>query len=178
MTKQELIQLFGVITILFPQDKRFERANSMIVDTWYEVLADIDIGTAKQAILAHSVNSTYPPTIADIRKYAVKPAVTESAEEAWARVNAALRDGIYHSKERFAELPDVCKRLVGSPSLIQDLAKSESDSSIAAFRSRFMKQYDIEKAQANQQALIPGNVRQALQGAQAVDLAALTEGEG
>ena len=159
--KQDVVKLFGVITNLFPNDKRFASADANMVSAWHELLQDIDFGIAAKAIAAHAATNDYPPTIAEIRRFCIK-ANGESAEQAWARVLHALKDSAYHSAERFAELPEVCKRLVGSANVLKEWAISEEQTSVSVARTRFLAQYDIEKRKETERKMIPSAIRQLL----------------
>lgn len=159
--KQDVVKLFGVITNLFPNDKRFAAADANMVSAWHELLQDIDFRIATKAIAAHAATNDYPPTIAEIRRFCIK-ADGESAEQAWARVLHALKDSAYHSAERFAELPEVCKRLVGSANVLKEWAISEEQTSVSVARTRFLAQYDIEKRKETERKMIPSAIRQLL----------------
>jgi hypothetical protein len=158
MTKQEVAKLFGAITNLYPNEKRFAAADVNMVSAWHELLQDIDFRIAAKAIAAHAATNDYPPTIAEIRRFCIK-AEGESAEEAWARVLHALKDSAYHSAERYAELPEVCKRLVGSANVLKEWAISEDQTSVSVARARFLAQYDMEKRKDMERKMIPTSIR-------------------
>lgn len=162
MTKKEVAMLFAVITNLYPNEKRFAEASVDMAQAWHELLQDIPLQTAAKAVAAHAATNNFPPTIAEIRRFCVQANGGESAEQAWARVLAALKDSAYHSAERFAELPEVCKRLVGSASVLKEWAVSEDQTSVSVARARFLAQYDIEKRKDQERKMIPPSVRQAL----------------
>ena len=161
MTKQDVVKLFGVVTNLFPNDKRFMEADANMVSAWHELMQDIDFRIAAKAIAAHAATNDYPPTIAEIRRFCIKTE-GESAEEAWARVLHALKDSAYHNAEKFAELPEVCKRLVGSANVLKEWAISEDQTSISVARTRFLAQYDIEKRKETERKMIPEAIRNLL----------------
>ena len=169
MTKADVLRLFGVIASLYPNAVRFAEADASMRDAWHELLQDIDLRIAGKAVAAHAATHDFPPTIAEIRRFCFQ-SDGESAEEAWARVLHALKDSAYHSAERFADLPDVCKRLVGSASVLKEWAISEDGTSISVARTRFVAQYDVEKRKEKERKLIPPSVRQALDAALNVNL--------
>lgn len=169
MTKSEILKLFGVIASLYPNAVRFAEADASMRDAWHELLQDIDLRIAGKAVAAHAATHDFPPTIAEIRRFCFQ-SDGESAEEAWARVLHALKDSAYHSAERFADLPDVCKRLVGSASVLKEWAISEDGTSISVARARFVTQYDIEKRKETERKMIPPSVRQTLDAALSANL--------
>lgn len=164
MTKKEVAQLFGAIASLYPSEKAFKSAEIPMIEAWHELLQDIPLQTAAKAVAAHASTNSFPPTIAEIRRFCFQ-SDGESAEEAWARVLHALKDSGYHSAERFSELPEVCKRLVGSANVLKEWAISEDQTSISVARARFVVQYDIEKRKETERKMIPPSVRQALDAA-------------
>ena len=165
MTKKEVAMMFAVITNLYPNEKQFTAAGIEMVQAWHDLLQDIPLATAAKAVAAHAATNNFPPTIAEIRRFCITSDGAESAEQAWARVLSALKDSAYHSVERFAELPDVCKRLVGSANVLKEWAISEDGTSISVARTRFVAQYDVEKRKEKERKLIPPSVRQALDAA-------------
>lgn len=170
MTKKEVAMLFAVITNLYPNEKQFTAAGIEMVQAWHELLQDIPLQTAAKAVAAHAATNNFPPTIAEIRRFCIQADGGESAEQAWARVLSALKDSAYHSAERFAELPEVCKRLVGSANVLKEWAISEDQTSVSVARARFLAQYDIEKRKDQERKMIPPSVRQALDAALNVNL--------
>ena len=170
MTKKEVAQLFGAIASLYPSEKAFKSAEIPMIEAWHELLQDIPLQTAAKAVAAHAATNNFPPTIAEIRRFCIQADGGESAEQAWARVLSALKDSAYHSAERFAELPEVCKRLVGSANVLKEWAISEDQTSVSVARSRFLAQYDIEKRKDQERKMIPPSVRQALDAALNVNL--------
>lgn len=93
MTKKEVAALFGLISALFPRDEKFAQADKMMVTAWADMLADIPLDQAKEAVKYAVATSPFPPSICEIRNYAVK--ITEnsslSAEEAWKIAVEAMR---------------------------------------------------------------------------------------
>ena len=170
MTKREVVKLFGVIANLYVNDRHFEAADEAMRDVWHEMLQDIGYDLAEKAVAAHAATNNFPPTIAEIRRFCIAADSGETAEQAWARVLYAIKDGSYHSAERFAELPDVCKRLVGSPSMLREWATSEDETSVSVARARFLRQYDIEKRKDIERKMIPQSIREALDAALNVNL--------
>ena len=85
MNRKETIATFALISSLFPRDDKFANATKEMISAWNEMLADIPFDTVKAAIKAAVATSPFPPSICEIRNYAVK--ITEnsfrSPEEAW-----------------------------------------------------------------------------------------------
>ena len=93
MNKKEVAALFGLISALFPRDEKFANADKMMVTAWAEMLADIPLDRAKEAVKYTVATSPFPPSICEIRNYAVKISENSpiSAEEAWKIALDAMR---------------------------------------------------------------------------------------
>ena len=93
MNKKETVALFGLISALFPRDEKFANADKMMVTAWAEMLADIPLDKAKEAVKCAVATSPFPPSICEIRKYAVKISENSlhSPEEAWKIALDAMR---------------------------------------------------------------------------------------
>lgn len=93
MNKKEVAALFGLISALFPRDEKFANADKMMVTAWAEMLADIPLDKAKEAVKYAVATSPFPPSICEIRNYAVKISENSlrSPEEAWKIALDAMR---------------------------------------------------------------------------------------
>ena len=93
MNKKEVAALFGLISALFPRDEKFANADKMMVTAWAEMLADIPLDRAKEAVKYAVATSPFPPSICEIRNYAVKISENSlrSPEEAWKIAIDAMR---------------------------------------------------------------------------------------
>ena len=93
MNRKETIATFALISALFPRDDKFANATKEMISAWNEMLADIPFDTVKSAIKAAVATSPFPPSICEIRNYAVK--ISENslrpAEEAWKIASDAIR---------------------------------------------------------------------------------------
>ena len=93
MNKKETVATFALISALFPRDDKFANATKEMISAWNEMLADIPFDTVKAAIKASVATSPFPPSICEIRNYAVK--ISENslrpAEEAWKIASDAIR---------------------------------------------------------------------------------------
>lgn len=93
MNKKEVAALFGLISALFPRDEKFANADKMMVTAWAEMLADIPLDRAKEAVKYAVATSPFPPSICEIRNYSVKISENSlrSPEEAWKIAIDAMR---------------------------------------------------------------------------------------
>ena len=93
MNRKETIATFALISALFPRDDKFANATKEMISAWNEMLADIPFDTVKAAIKAAVATSPFPPSICEIRNYAVKISENSlrSPEEAWKIASDAIR---------------------------------------------------------------------------------------
>lgn len=93
MNRKETIATFALISALFPRDDKFANATKEMISAWNEMLADIPFDTVKSAIKAAVATSPFPPSICEIRNYAVKISENSlrSPEEAWKIALEAMR---------------------------------------------------------------------------------------
>lgn len=94
MNKKETAALFGLIAALFPRDEKFAAADKFMITAWAEMLEDIPLEKAKEAVRYAVATSPFPPSISEIRNYAVKIGENSlrSPEEAWKIATEAIRD--------------------------------------------------------------------------------------
>lgn len=176
MTKSEVIKMFGIIASLYTNAGRFAEADADMRDMWWEMLQDIPFDVAKRVVAQNAANSDYPPSIAQIRRAALQGAVEkrDTAEEAWAKVDKAMRNSAYNSVEEFAKLPDICKRCVGSPAVLKEWAIAEGDTAYSVARSQFLTAYKTLDKRDQERMMLPPSVRTALDEAMSHNL--LSEG--
>ena len=164
MTKQEVVKLFALISTAYPRSDAFRRATPDAVEMWAMCLEDIPFEVVQKAFVAHSVNSEFPPSIAEIRRYALAGIADnrDTAEEAWALVLKALKNSTYNSVEEFDKLPDICKRCVGSAQVLKSWAVSEDESTVSVARAQFLNAYRVMDSRERERAMMPPSIRDAL----------------
>ena len=68
MNVDEFAKLADAIKTYFPRDNVLPTDNAM--ELWFDMLKDLDYKSAYIALKKHVATSSFPPTIADIRKNA------------------------------------------------------------------------------------------------------------
>lgn len=93
MTKKETAAMFALISMLYPRDEKFAKADKEAILSWHEMLEDIPFEVAKAAIKASVAVSPFPPQICDIRNYATRLTGERrlTAEEAWGIASEMMR---------------------------------------------------------------------------------------
>ena len=178
MTKQEVVKMFALITTAYPRSDAFKKISAEAVEMWQTCLEDVPFNVAQSALVAHSVNSEYPPSIAEIRRAALKSVTDgrDTAEEAWSQVFKAIRNSAYNSVEEYAKLPEISKRCIGSAAVLKEWAVSEDESTISVARAQFLNAYRTLDKREQERAMLPPAVRAALDAAMSDDALLLSEG--
>lgn len=164
MLASEVVVLFDLISSAYPKTDVFKKVTDANVMMWTMALEDVPFDVAQKAIVAHSVNSEFPPSIAEIRRYALAGIADrrDTAEEAWALVLKALKNSAYNSVEEFDKLPDICKRCVGSAQVLKSWAISEDVTTVSVARAQFLNAYRVMDSRERERAMMPPSIRDAL----------------
>lgn len=99
MTTDEFDLIAGAIKASYPASKILADATAMRF--WYAMLKDVDYPIAENAVMEFASTSTFPPTIADIRKLCMErtKGPLPSFDEAWGSVQKAMRMFFYDDEE-------------------------------------------------------------------------------
>lgn len=162
MTKADVVQLFMLISVLYPRDDTFKNANSVMVSTWAEMLSDMDFGEIKTALKMHTAKSQFPPSIAELRNFVADlhdESSDMTAEEAWTLVFSAITRSAYSSVEEFDRLPEICRRLVGSPRQLKEWALSDSFNP-GVEKALFTKSYNTRQQKLKEFNALPLSVKE------------------
>lgn len=154
MTKTETSKLLAVLAAAYP---RFE-PDELTLTVWHEMLGDLDYPIASLAVKACMLQNTFPPSISEVRKAAVKLMHPEklSASEAWEKVNAALdKHGIYGQVEAMESLPPLVARVVRAIGF----GKMCLSENLGVERGQYMRMYDEMSGKQDTEMLIPGRMR-------------------
>lgn len=134
----------------------------MTVDVWTSLLNDYtykDMMLALQAYITTEPSAFAPSVgqlIAKLQKVTMPEQLNEM--EAWDMVAKALSDSTYHSQERFAELPKVVQKAVGSANQLRSWA-IDSDFNMGVAQSNFIRSYRAEKDRAEELAKLPKGIQ-------------------
>lgn len=160
MTRDETLQLFLMIKGNY--QNFFKDMNpvtvKLTVNMWWQTLEDFDIKTVLSVVQKYSMNNTFPPTVADLRKMLVKatnPTALKSAEEAWEEVITAVRRfGYYQQSEALKMFDEPTKRAVRAIGWA-DICKSEN---IGIERANFFKMYNAFSESKRDEELLPAKL--------------------
>lgn len=130
------------------------------VTTWYKLLQDIPYETLAQSAHRYMLTEKFPPTIADLRKGAARMnGESRDWSDGWSQFREAVRRfGYYRQEEALASMDDITRRVVSRLGW-KDLCASEN---IMTDRANFRMVYEQEKVKADERAVLPERMRQAL----------------
>lgn len=153
MTKAETIKLLGMLSAAYPNMKEI---TELTVSIWHECLKDIDVNIALVAIKKNILESTYPPSIADIRKQIAEITTPEEMKidsaTAWGEVMNAIQNyGFYREAEALQSMSPITKKVVKYMSF-REICLSEN---IGVTRGQFLKMYDVMAQREKQNNLLP-----------------------
>ena len=120
-------------------------ADQYAFDMWYGLLSDLTYEVASMATQAYMQSEKFPPTPADIRKYAMRitaPITDDMSEiEAWGMVSKALKNGYYGAEKEFEKLPPLIKQVIGSPSRLREMSQLDPSEVETVEQSHFVRNY-------------------------------------
>lgn len=158
MTKIETAKLLAVLAAAFP---RFE-VDDLKVQVWHEMLGDLDYSLANLAIKKLILESTFPPSIAEVRKAAMEilnPDVMTAAE-AWGEVERAVRTyGYYQETKALASLSPRTAKVVRQIGW-REICLNEDPGVV---RGQFLKMYQQVQERDRREMLLPAGLRNQIQ---------------
>lgn len=152
MTKKEFSTLITGLKTAYPHFTFLTTEEE--TKFWYLMLKDIDYEIAENAIMEHISTSTYPPSIAEIRKLCVErcKAPMLSFGEAWSAVqNAIFKYGLNYPQEAYKTLDEITLSVVKEIGWNR-LCESEFP---AADRADFKESYEAKVKSLQNAYLLP-----------------------
>jgi hypothetical protein len=161
MKKSEMAQLLTVIAAAYP---KFPAINTVMVDIWYEMFKDIDYQVAQVAVKKIILESTFPPSIAELRQTIAEITTPKElkldAAQAWGEVTRAIKNyGMYREDEAIASMSPRTARVVQMIGW-QNICTTEE---IDVLRGQFRMMYETTEKREKQDALIPESLRNQIQ---------------
>jgi len=168
MTEQETAQIVYVIGATYPSmfQKYDKEMYARLVRAWHMVLQDYEYGEANAGLRIYLSRETkgFPPSPGQIVEciQMLRPtAETEmTATEAWSLVLKAVRNSAYNAEDEFERLPPMCKRAVGSPGTLREMALMDSTAVGSVEQSHFIRTYNSLVEREKLEAKLPRQIRQ------------------
>lgn len=142
MNKKETAKLLGLIQAYYPSFKN-GRNLDVTINGWQIIFADDPYELVEAALIAYVSTDTkgFPPMPGALKDQ-MKPKVKETNElEAWHEVRKALTNSMYSSKTEFENLSPLCKKIIGSPSVLREWAMMDFSELDTVIASNFMRNY-------------------------------------
>lgn len=104
MNKAEIVKLFALISALYPREAAFAKATREMVNAWAMMLEDVPFDTAQTGLQAHVATSPFPPSVAEIKGWAVKLSERYiDASEAWGIARKTISKWGVHARQKARE---------------------------------------------------------------------------
>lgn len=144
MTRDETIEILMVVQAAYPNYKPHDK--TVTVNLWYEMLLDYSyqqVGAAVKAYIRTDKRG-FAPSIGDIVDKLQMLFGDEQIDEvqAWGIVWKAICNSGSHADEEFENLPELIKKVVGSPGQLRQWALSlQSTSLLRGKTANFTKKH-------------------------------------
>lgn len=158
MKRSETIQIIALLAGNYDSiAKKDEQQKQLMVNTWQDLLGDLDYKLVLQAVRKTIIESSYPPTIHDIRKNAVEivnPTTKRTGIEAWDEAYKMICNGNYMTEEQFKMASPEVRKFFGSVNQLKAYSRN-ADFNMDVVRSNFLKQYDTIVDREKEKKLLP-----------------------
>ena len=166
MTRDETKAILAILKAAYPNFyKDMERVDAKnIVDLWAVMFAEENAQVVTEAVRALMCTLKFPPTIADVKEKIsmIKKPEEMTEMEAWYTVKKAI--GYYDADERFARLPPILQKIVGSPNVLREWALMNSEVVDSVIQSNFMRSYKAKVAQQKEYTMLPSSTKKLIAG--------------
>lgn len=162
MNRQETTQIITLLAGNYNSiAEKSKEQKQMMLNTWQECLGDLDYKLVLQAVKKTIIKSPFPPTIHDIRKYAVEliNPIEDRRLEVWDECYKLICRGSVVTQEEFDKHSYICKKFLGSVNQLRSYARSDIDTINTVVKSSFLKQYEILLDRQKEENLLPENLR-------------------
>lgn len=164
MTEAEVGKLIVLMKEYYPNDKESSTLQARI-KAWHKILSDITYRDAEIGLMAFVSQDLkgFAPTVAQLidKINSVKnPAIAEMTEmEAWNLVRKAVGNSSYNSEAEYNKLPDILKRIVGSPNQLKDWAMTDIKELNTVIQSNFMRSYNAKASKQKEYEALPSSIK-------------------
>ncbi len=144
MTKKDVGMMLATMSTFFPNYK----PSASVEDTknaWLSILGDYDAALVFKALKMYVTTDTtgFAPTPGQLitkMKEGDLFADELAASEVWKQVRRAISRSAYYSGEEFEKLPDIAKRILGSPARLRAYATDQNYNE-SAVCNNFLREY-------------------------------------
>lgn len=166
MTKRDANRIIAILQANYPDTTKdmSDDAYMVKVNLWAEEFKDEPFEIVAAAVKAYIANSTarFAPNVGQIKeqiRLLLHPnELTEG--EAWAMVQAAMRNSAYGAAEEFEKFPPMVKKVVGSPANLREWGMTEGDAAVSVIASNFQRSYRAVQAREAAMEKTPAPIRE------------------
>jgi hypothetical protein len=174
MKKSEVLLIHAALMIAYP---KLAEPDEATIEMWHRALTDVDYKVAEVAVQKLILESTFPPSIAEVRAAITEitqPAIPTPAE-AWGEVEKAMRlYGYYREKEALSSMSEITRQTVKCMGWA-DICMSEKPS---VTRGQFLKMYEQIANRRRSESLLPQPLKDEIRKLSERYSARLIEGKG
>jgi hypothetical protein len=166
MKIQETQKLLDILKVSYPTTyKAMEKKEaSDTIKLYHDFFGEYETPIVVAALRNYIKKNQYPPTIAGLQEQIDLLLNAEDTDsELWNRLSKACKNGLYGSDEEYNKLPPECKRWVGSPNALRELAMVDTDTFNTVVRGQFLKTIGQIKNSERVQKALPPEVRKVIE---------------
>lgn len=166
MNKKDANRIIAILHANYPDTTKdmSDEAYMDKVNLWADTFRDEPLEIVAAAVMAYMANSTarFAPNVGQIKeqiRLLLHPnELTEG--EAWAVVQAAMRNSAYGAAEEFAKFPPTVQKVVGSPANLREWGMTEGDAAVSVIASNFQRSYRAIQAREAAMEKTPAPIRE------------------
>ena len=163
MQRDEIVSILTILKTAYPNSyKNMTKEDAENTINLWNVMFQNDDGRVVAIAVKELINTLqFPPTIADIKNKMLELTTErKTPSELWGELERALKDSIYHSKERFEELSPEVQKFVRDPAQLKEMAMMDSDVVHSVTKGQFLKQIEIiQKREDEDKKMLPESKR-------------------
>lgn len=179
MERNDVLKIMAVLRGAYPQFYRniSRQEAEDTVNLWLDMFRQDDSQIVAAAVksVIEGDEKGFPPTIGQVK--AKMRLITDANDmteaDAWQLVAKAIRNGIYGAQEEFEKFPPIIRRIVGSPNMLREWARMDTETVHSVVSSNFQRSYRAISAKEREYAKLPTDVKalvESLQGTRPMEL--------
>lgn len=168
MERTDVLEMLAILRGAYPQfyrDARPKEANDT-VNLWLDIFRNDDPRIVAAAVTSfiEGDEKGFPPSIGQIKaKMRLLTGGEDMTEaDAWRLVSKAISNGLYGAQEEFDKLPPIVRRAVGSPNMLREWARMDTETVHSVVASNFQRSFRTVANREKELSKLPQDVKAAL----------------
>lgn len=161
MTREETQKLLMMIEATYPNFKISDA--TPIINSWHLTLQEFSANDVAIALetFKRTDRSGFAPQVGQLVDciFKAQDMAQMSAVEAWGIVSRAVRNSGYNAQKEFDKLPDLCKKVVGSPSQLHNWSQTDLVVLEGSIAKQFQISYEIMAKREREYSRMPLEAR-------------------